>query len=102
MKRSLKNLIGFTISAIDGEIGKVKEFYYDDETWKIRYLVVESGSWLFGRNVLIATNAILTPDWMNNILPVNLSKEQVKNSPFIDTEKPISPKQELALYTYYP
>lgn len=102
MKRSLKNLIGFSIGASDGEIGKVKEFYFDDETWTIRYLIVETGGWLFGRNVLISPMALLTPDWKNQIFPVTLTMQQVKNSPAIDTEKPVSRQQELELYAYYP
>ncbi|MBK5283850.1 MAG: PRC-barrel domain-containing protein [Bacteroidia bacterium] len=102
MKRSIKSLIGFTIGATDGEIGKVKEFYFDDETWTIRYLIVETGSWLFGRKVLISPMALLTPDWKKNIFPINLSMEQIKNSPAIDTEKPVSRQQELELYAYYP
>lgn len=102
MKRSIKSLIGFTIGAIDGEIGKVKEFYFDDETWTIRYLIVETGNWLFGRKVLLSPISLLTPDWEKNIFPINLSMEQIKNSPAIDTEKPVSRQQELELYAYYP
>jgi hypothetical protein len=59
MKRSLKSLIGYTISATDGEIGKGKDFYFDDETWAIRYLILETGDWLFGRKVLISSQALL-------------------------------------------
>jgi sporulation protein YlmC with PRC-barrel domain len=102
MKRSIKSLIGFTIGAKDGEIGKVKEFYFDDETWTIRYIIVETGSWLFGRKVLLSPMALLMPDWENNVFPTNLTMEQVKNSPSIDTEKPVSRQQELELYAYYP
>lgn len=102
MKRSLKTLIGFTMGATDGEIGKVKEFYFDDETWTIRYLIVETGSWLFGRKVLISPIALLTPDWENEIFPINLTKEQIKNSPDIDTEKPVSRQQEIEMYAHYP
>ena len=59
MKRNIKSLTGFTMGATDGEIGKVKEFYFDDETWTIRYLIVETGSWLNHRKVLIAPEALL-------------------------------------------
>lgn len=102
MKRNIKSLIGFTIGATDGEIGKVTEFYFDDETWTIRYLIVETGSWLFGRKVLISPIALLTPDWENKIFPINLTKEQIKNSPDIDTERPVSRQQELDMYAHYP
>ncbi len=102
MKRSIKSLTGFTIGGTDGELGTVKEFYFDDKTWTIRYLIVETGSWLFGRKVLISPEAILTPDWESKVFPVNLTKEQITNSPDIDTEKPVSRQHEIALYGYYP
>lgn len=102
MKRSVNSLIGYTIGALDGEIGKVREFYFDDNTWTIRYLIVETGSWLSGRKVLIAPEALYKPEWESAIFPVNLTKEQVKNSPDIDTEKTVSRQQEMKLYDYYP
>lgn len=102
MKRSVKDMLGFTLGATDGEIGKVKDLYFDDHTWTIRYLVVETGSWLSGRKVLIATEALTNVDWENEVFPVNLTKEQIKNSPDIDTEKPVSRQEEMQLYQYYP
>jgi uncharacterized protein YrrD len=102
MKRNIKNLIGYTIGTTDGEIGKVKEFYFDDRSWTIRYLIVETGSWLSGRKVLISPEAVLEPYWEEKIFPVNLTKEQIKNSPDIDTDKPVSRQQEIKLYQHYP
>jgi uncharacterized protein YrrD len=102
MKRNVKNLIGYTMGATDGEIGKVKEFYFDDHTWTIRYLVVETGNWLNERKVLISPQALLKPDWEGKVFPVNLTKEQIKNSPDIDTEQTVSRQQEILLNDYYP
>lgn len=102
MKRKIKSLLGFTIGATDGEIGKVKEFYFDDKTWTIRYFIVETGSWLFGRKILLSPEALLTPDWEKQIFPVDLTMEQIKSSPDIDTDKPVSRQQEMELYGYYP
>jgi uncharacterized protein YrrD len=102
MKRSIKTVTGSAMGATNGEIGKVKEFYFEDVTWAIRYLVVETGTWLSGRKTLISPEALLTPDWKNKVLPVNLTKEQIKNSPDIDTDKPVSRQHELDLYSYYP
>jgi uncharacterized protein YrrD len=102
MKRSVNSLIGYSIGATNGEMGKVKEFYFDDKTWTIRYLIVETGNWLSGRKVLISPEAVLIPDWENEIFPVNLTEEQVKNSPEIDTDKPVSHQEELKLYRHYP
>ena len=102
MKRSVKSLIGFTIGATDGEIGKVKEFYYDDETWIIRYLIVDTGNWLSGRVVLISPGSLSTPDWENEVFPVNLTKEQIMNSPEIDTEKLVNRQEKFKSYIYSP
>ncbi len=102
MQRNIKSLIGFSMGATDGEIGKVKEFYFDDLTWTVRYVVVETSNWLNGRKVLIAPQALLTPDWKNEIFPVNLTKEKIKNSPNIDTEQPVSRQHEIEMYEYYP
>lgn len=102
MKRNIKSLIGFSMGATNGEIGKVKEFYFDDLTWTVRYVIVETGNWLNGRKVLIAPEALLTPDWKNEVFPVNLTKEKIKNSPNIDTEQPVSRQHEIEMYEYYP
>jgi uncharacterized protein YrrD len=102
MKRTIENLLGFTMGATDGEIGKVTDYYFDDVNWKIRYLVVETGNWLSNRKVLISPEALLECDWQNEKFPVNLTKEQIKNSPDINTEKPISRKHEMELYAHYP
>src|SRR5665213_201202 len=102
MKRSIKSLVGYTMGATDGEIGKVKEFYFDDQSWTIRYLIIQTGNWLNGRKVLISPQALLAPDWKNEVFPINLTKEKIKNSPFVDTEKPVSRQHEIEMYEYYP
>ena len=102
MKRNINSLIGYAIGATDGEIGKVKEFYFDDLTWTVRYLVIETGNWLNSRKVLLSPQALLTPDWKNEVFPINLTKEKIKNSPNIDTEKPVSRQHEIEMYEYYP
>jgi uncharacterized protein YrrD len=101
MQRNIKSLVDFTMGATDGEIGKVKEFYFDDETWTIRYLIVKTGGWLSGRKVLISPAALQQPDWENKVFPVNLTKDQIENSPDIDTEKTVSRQQEIELYSHY-
>lgn len=102
MKRKLKNLIGFTIAGTDGEIGKVKEFYFDDKSWTIRYFIVETGSWLFGRKVLLSPQAVTNTDWDQETFQTNLKKDQIENSPLIDTDKSVSRQHEMALHSYYP
>jgi hypothetical protein len=102
MRRSINSLIGYTMQATDGEIGEVREFYFDDQSWTVRYLIVKTGFWLFGRKVLISPQALQPTDWDNREFPVNLSKEQIRHSPDIDTDEPVSRQQEELLHAYYP
>jgi len=101
MLRSLKELTGYTILATDGEIGSAHDFYFDNQTWTLRYLVVDTSAWLTGRRVLLSPAAFNQPQWERRVFPVSLTQEQVKNSPNIDTDKPVSRQQETDLYTYY-
>ena len=98
MLRSVKKLEGLTIGASDGAIGKVKDFYFDDEAWVVRYLVVDTGHWLAGREVLISPYSIGQVAWESETLPVNLTKAQIKNSPDIDTARPVSRQFERSYY----
>lgn len=97
----LNSLIGFSIKALDGEIGKVYDFYFDDDTWTIRYLVVRTGGWLSGRLVLIPVSELGNPEWEREQFIVNLTCEQVRNSPDIDTDLPVYRQQEIRLYEHY-
>jgi hypothetical protein len=102
MLRSIESLTGHKIQAKDGDIGKVNEFLFDDATWTIRYLVVDTGGWLSDRKVLLSPlDTISTPDWALKSFPVDLTKEQVKNSPDINVVKPVSRQQLLELHTHY-
>lgn len=101
MKRSLNELIGYTIKAQDGEIGTVGDFYFDDHKWKIRYMIVDTGTWFAGDKVLISPVALDGPDWESKTFNVNLTKEQIQNSPSIDTDKPVSRQNEMDLHGYY-
>lgn len=101
MLRNIKSLTGFKIHATDGELGMVDEFYFDDRTWDVRYMVVKTGGWLSGRKVLISPAALKTPDWASKSLPVALTLEQVRNSPDIDTEKTVTRQHELDLHNHY-
>lgn len=101
MLRSTKELFGYKIQAIDGDIGKVHDFYFDDATWIIRYLVVDTGFWLSGRKVLIIPSLLGQADWASHTFPVSLSKDQIEKSPDIDLKKPVSRQHETRLYEYY-
>ncbi len=94
----LKNL---SVQATDGEIGTVDEFYFDDETWAIRYLTVDTGGWLGGRRVLISPFSVVNTDWQARRLNVRLTKTQVEHSPDINTQQPVSRQHEAAYLGYY-
>jgi sporulation protein YlmC with PRC-barrel domain len=87
---SAKQLYGSSILATGGQIGKVDDFYFEDEEWKIRYLVVDIGKWPLGQRVLVSPAVLGQPNWAGDILPVTLTQEQVKNSPDVDQDRPVS------------
>lgn len=102
MFRSLSELFGYTLQAKDGEIGQVHDFYFDDEeAWVARYLVINTGRWIFGRKVLISPAALGQPNWAGESLPVDLTREQIKESPDMNTALPISRQQQIALHEHY-
>jgi hypothetical protein len=96
-----KNLQGLVIRATDGEIGTVDQLYFDDQIWAIRYLTVDTGNWLNGRNVLISPHSILQVDWKSRRIDVKLTRKQVENAPNIDTHRPVSRQHEAEYYGYY-
>jgi hypothetical protein len=97
----MKDMKGYAIGATDGLIGHVKDFYFDDEMWVIRYLIVETGEWLSHRQVLISPFCINQPNWSAKILPAVITRDQVMGSPSIDTDKPVSRQHEIAYLGYY-
>jgi len=95
-------LFRLSMGALDGEIGSLKDLYFDDKDWIVRYLVAETGSWLFQRKVLISPMAFEQPVAItNDSISMTINKEQVKNSPDIDTELPVSLQQESSLFDHY-
>ena len=101
MLRSIKDLEGFAIEATDGPIGHVKDFYFDDQAWVVRYLIVQTGGWLASRKVLVSPMTFGQPDWSERTLPVSITKQQVKDSPDIDTDKPVSRQHEIQYGGFY-
>jgi uncharacterized protein YrrD len=96
-----KILKGFKLHAKDGEIGSVEEFYFDDKHWTVRYLVVDTGNWLMGREVLISPYAVTSVDRDLKTISVNLTKKQIEDSPLIESHKPVSRQFEDSYYAYY-
>jgi hypothetical protein len=101
MLHNVKDIEGYSIGATDGDIGTVKDFYFDDGAWVMRYVVAETGSWLNSRKVLISPISIGKPDWDQQVLPTRLMRQQVEDSPDIDTDKPVSRQHESDILRYY-
>ncbi|MDT8442958.1 MAG: PRC-barrel domain-containing protein [Desulfuromonadales bacterium] len=99
--RKLNELIGYHLQADDGEIGKILQVYFDDQQWVTRYFVVRTGNWLLGQAVLIVPSSVTGIDVENQRLIVDLSREQIKNSPPVNTELPVSRHYEEKYYAYY-
>jgi hypothetical protein len=103
MLRSVKDMTSYTIAASDGDLGSVHDLYFDDEAWVVRYLVLDTrwGKWLPGRLVLISPISVNQPDWVSRRLSVSLTRQQIKDSPTIDTDRPVSRRKELQYAHYY-
>lgn len=100
MLYSAKGLVGFDLQATDGAIGQVKDVFFDDEQWTVRYLVVETGSWL-NRRVLISPVSIRDVNEQTRKVEVELTREQIKNSPDVDSDKPVSRLKEIEMAEHY-
>ena len=97
----IKTLMGYKLDTLNGEIGTVKEFYFDDQHWTIRYLVADTGNWLTGKQVLISPYALVDVNKVDQLVAINLTKKQIEDSPSLDSDKPVSRQFEEAYYGYY-
>jgi PRC-barrel domain len=106
MQQELEHFYGLKLSATDRDIGKVQDFYFDDQSWKIRYLVADTGNWLSDRQVLLSPHAFST-DAMElahgdaKHLRVNLTAKQIEDSPSIATHRTVSRQYEEKYYNFY-
>jgi hypothetical protein len=101
MLRNVNDLYGFSVAGSDGLIGEIRDYYFDDETWTIRFIVVETGQWLGSRKVLISPLSILGLNWATKSVSASLTREQVKASPDVDTSKPVSRQHEVEQFGFY-
>jgi uncharacterized protein YrrD len=99
--RRLRDLKDYVLLARDGEIGRIEQVYFDDQQWDVRYFVVHTGGWLFGRDVLIAPHAVSGVDDENQRITLDLSREQVENAPPIDSARPVSRHYEIEYHRHY-
>jgi sporulation protein YlmC with PRC-barrel domain len=92
---------GYAIAASDGHLGTVSDFLFDDTSWRVRWLVVDTGTWLSGRKVLLPPMALGHPNSSEREFPVRLTRQQVKDSPDINSDRPVSRQMETHVYDYY-
>lgn len=90
MLSKAKTLTGYSLQSLDGEIGKVKDFYFDDRYWTIRYLVADTGEWLISRQVLISPHSLAGVYGSQGSIAVQLTKDQIEHSPSLNRDKPVS------------
>jgi len=99
--RSSHDTRGYTIDAIDGEIGHVEDFLIDDETWEVRYVVVSTSNWWFGNKVLLSPRWFDAINWADGKVSVNLTREAIRNAPAYDPAALPDAAHEEALHTHY-
>jgi hypothetical protein len=101
MLNKVKTLKGYKLDSLDGEIGRVKEFYFDDQHWAVRYLVADTGNWLPDRQVLISPYALGIVDPRKQSVSINLTNQQIEQSPSLSSDKPVSRQFEVNYYESY-
>jgi len=101
MRATTQDLIGLTVHSLDGPVGSVKDLYFDDETWNVQYVVVETGKWLNHRHLLIESRSLKDPIWNGKILLIGLTRDQVEQCPDVSIEKPVYLQKEEELERLY-
>lgn len=99
--RRVRDIAKMTLYGIDGQVGTIQELHFDDQTWTVRHLVVRTGGWLMGRDVLIAPVAIGDIDDADASMRINLQKEQIEHAPSNENAKLISRRYEEAYYKHF-
>jgi uncharacterized protein YrrD len=95
------SLNGMPLEATDGEVGRIKDALFDDHRWAMRYLVVDARTWLAGRKVLISPIALKKIDWQRNVVQVDVTRQQIEESPSVDTDEPVSRRHEADFLDHY-
>ncbi len=99
--RSANEVQGYYINARDGDIGYVKDFVVTDDSWIIRYLIIDTKNWLPGKKVIVSPNWVKTIDWGERTVEIDMSREAIEQSPEFNPGEPINQEYEIRLYDYY-
>ena len=101
MLRSLQQMLRYHVRATDGDVGTVQDFLLDEDEWKVRYVVIDTAEWLFGRRVLLSPDSVKDVDWVEKRFDFSVTKEKIESSPTISTDLPISRQKELSMAKHY-
>ncbi len=101
MLGKVNDITGYVLDTKDGEFGQCHDFLFDDRNWTIRYAVVKTAKWLPGQKVLISPVFLGSPDWVNQSIPVNLTRRQIEESPTLEEHAPVSLQYEIDNHEYY-
>lgn len=101
MLRSVNEIRGYVLRALDGEIGRCKDFLFDDDYWTIRHMVADTAKWLPGRKVLVSPIFLEEPDWQERCFPVALTRREIENSPSLAEDAPVSRRHETGYYQHF-
>jgi uncharacterized protein YrrD len=95
------DLTDVPVVATDGKVGRVCNLLFDDQSWKVRYFVVDLRSWLTRREVVVSASLMDRPNWKKKLVRALITREEVRHSPGVDSAKPVARQQKLALREYY-
>jgi hypothetical protein len=101
MLRSIEELEKYDVQATDGPIGHARDFFFEDDSWVVRYLVLDTGGWLLKRKILISPISLGPLESSTKKLEVLLGRDQIRNSPDIDSDMPVSRQQEMRYLNYF-
>lgn len=97
----IKDIQGYELGAQDGNLGKCRDFLFDDKDWVVRYIVADTRKWLPGRKVIISPISIGAADRSTHTLHIELTKKQIKEAPPLDADAPVSRRYERQFNKYY-
>jgi uncharacterized protein YrrD len=99
--RSAREVTGYHVHATDGEIGHLEDFLFDDETWEIRYAIIDTKNWWPGKKVLLRPQWIKRVSWADRAIYIDMSRETIQKSPEWEPDKPVSREYELRLHRHF-
>jgi len=100
--RSANDILGNRMHAVDGDVGQVQDFYFDDQDWRVLYFVIDTGHWLPGRKALVAPFALAEADWVEERFDLQgVTKRMIESGPAIEPHEPVTREQEVAYFGHF-